>query len=99
MGWISLKRPAPQWFLKAPSPGRSRNPTGMVHIGSKIKEEMQRQGHTPGWLAARIHCQRTNIYYIYSQPSINTDLLLLISRALRHNFFRHFTDEAVLNPS
>lgn len=60
----------------------------MVHIGQLIKQEMKRQERTPVWLARKIHCQRPNIYYIYSQPSINTDLLVLISKALGVDFFK-----------
>lgn len=59
----------------------------MIHIGQLIKEEMQRQERTPVWLARKINCERTNVYYIFSQPSINTDLLLQISIALKHDFF------------
>lgn len=60
----------------------------MVHIGQLIKSEMERQERTPVWLARKIHCQRPNIYYIYSQQSINTDLLILISKALKVDFFK-----------
>lgn len=65
----------------------------MVHIGQLIREEMLRQERTPAWLARHINCQRPNIYYIFSQPSINTDQLKAISRALNKNFFNCFTDD------
>ena len=48
---------------------------------------MIRQERTPAWLARKINCQRPNVYYIFSQPSINTDLLLKISKALNVDFF------------
>lgn len=64
----------------------------MVHIGQLIKQEMLRQERTPAWLARHINCQRTNIYYIFSQSSINTDQLIAISRALKKNFFEYYTD-------
>ncbi|MDE7411298.1 MAG: XRE family transcriptional regulator [Paramuribaculum sp.] len=64
----------------------------MVHIGQIIKQEMERQERAPAWLARKIHCQRPNIYYIYSQPSINTDLLILISKALGVDFFKVISD-------
>lgn len=63
----------------------------MLHIGSKIREEMLRQERTPAWLARKINCERTNIYYIFSQQSINTDLLLRISRTLNYDFFQLYT--------
>ncbi|NBJ08184.1 XRE family transcriptional regulator [Duncaniella freteri] len=59
----------------------------MVHIGQLIHQELLRQERTPAWLARKINCQRPNIYYIFSQPSINTELLERISRALGVDFF------------
>ena len=53
----------------------------------KRKKELLRQERTPAWLARKINCQRPNIYYIFSQPSINTELLERISRALGVDFF------------
>lgn len=64
----------------------------MIHIGKLIKQEMERQERTPAWLARKIHCQRSNIYYIYSQESINTAQLIAISKALNCNFFKYFDD-------
>lgn len=65
----------------------------MIHIGQLIKDEMARQGRTPTWLARQINCQRPNVYYIFSQAQINTQLLIAISRALNINFFRYYTDD------
>lgn len=68
-------------------------PPFMIHIGKIIEEEMLRQERTPAWLARKINCARPNIYYIFRQESINTDLLLRISKALNHNFFRYYSEE------
>ncbi len=65
----------------------------MIHIGQLIKDEMVRQERTPTGLARRINCQRPNVYYIFSQAQINTQLLMAISRALNKNFFSYYTDE------
>lgn len=64
----------------------------MVHIGQLIKEEMARQQRTPAWLARQINCERPNVYYIFSQANINTQLLQAISKALNKNFFSYYTD-------
>ena len=64
----------------------------MVHIGSLIREEMLRQERNPTWLARKINCDRANIYYIFRQKSINTDLLERISIALDVDFFKVYTD-------
>lgn len=65
----------------------------MVHIGQLIKEEMARQQRTPAWLARQINCERPNVYYIFSQTNINTQLLKAISKALNKNFFGYYTDK------
>lgn len=59
----------------------------MVHIGKLIQSELERQERTPTWLARKIHCQRSNIYSIFQRTSIDTELLTLISIALKHDFF------------
>lgn len=64
-----------------------------MHIGQKIKEELYKQERTPAWLARKINCERTNIYYIFSQSSINTGLLLSISKALDYDFFALYSNE------
>ena len=67
----------------------------MIHIGKLIHEEMLRQERTPTWLARKINCERANVYYIFRQPSINTDLLLRGSVALNFDFFRLYSDELI----
>lgn len=65
----------------------------MPHIGKLIKEELDRQERTPAWLARKINCERPNVYYIFRQQSINTDLLMQISRALNVDLFQYYSDE------
>lgn len=60
----------------------------MIHIGKLIHEELIRQERNPTWLAKKINCERSNVYYIFKQKSINTDLLERISIALGVNFFK-----------
>lgn len=64
----------------------------MVNIGKLIEDELRNQERTPTWLARKINCERSNIYYIFRQTSINTELLLLISRALSIDFFKYYSD-------
>lgn len=59
----------------------------MVHIGNLIQQELDRQHLTRTWLADAIYCSRPNINKIIGRAHINTDSLLLICHALRHNFF------------
>jgi len=65
----------------------------MVHIGRIVKEVLERQERTPAWLARKINCERPNIYYIFQQKSINTDLLMRISCALEHDFFKYYSEK------
>ena len=65
----------------------------MIHIGEIIRRELDRQERTPAWLARKINCERPNVYYIFRQKSINTDMLLRISNALNHNFFQYYISE------
>lgn len=70
-------------------------PPFMIHIGKLIEEEMMRQERTPAWLARKINCARPNVYYIFRQESINTELLLRISQALKCDFFKYYSREVV----
>lgn len=67
-----------------------------IHIGRCIKAEMQRQERQVSWLARKLCCVRTNIYKLYERPSIDTELLLRISHALNHDFFRDISRAACI---
>ena len=59
----------------------------MVNIGQNIKDELQRQERTVSWLARKLNCTRAMVYRIFSKNSIDTNLLIQISKVLHHNFF------------
>ncbi|MDE5628484.1 MAG: XRE family transcriptional regulator [Muribaculaceae bacterium] len=61
----------------------------MTHIGHLIKDVFERQPRncTVQWFAEQINCHRSNIYDIFSRPTIDSGLLMRISRILNHNFF------------
>lgn len=67
----------------------------MIHIGQRIKEvfDQQPKSHNIEWFAARLNCQRNNIYNIFKRPTIDVELLFQISRVLRHDFFHDLTIE------
>lgn len=74
----------------------------MIHIGQRIKEifDQQPKDHNIEWFAEKLHCKRSNIYNIFSRSTIDTDLLLHISKILDYDFFRDLTaDLNTLNPS
>ena len=64
----------------------------MIHIGKLIEEELRRQERTVSWFARKLFCDRTNVYDIFQRKSIDTELLLRISRILDYDFFQHYTD-------
>ena len=65
----------------------------MIHIGQLIKHELELQERTPSWLARKINCERPNVYNIFERKSIDTDLLLLLSKALNKDFFEILSKE------
>jgi plasmid maintenance system antidote protein VapI len=58
-----------------------------IHIGNLIREELRRQGHTNQWLADQIGVTPRTLQRIFNKPSIDTQLLLLISKTLDFDFF------------
>ncbi len=62
-----------------------------IHIGKLIEEELRRQERTVTWLSRKIHCDRRNIYDIFSRTCIDTDLLMRLSIALNTDFFSRFS--------
>lgn len=68
-----------------------------IHIGQKIREKAKELRIGPTELSKMINTSKQNIYGIYKRKSIDTHLLSKISKALNHNFFKHyFSDEIVL---
>ena len=65
----------------------------VMHIGQLIKQQMEAQGKTTSWLARELAYCRTNVYKIYDKKSIDTDLLLRISRLLQYDFFEVYSRE------
>ena len=63
-----------------------------MHIGSCIKEQLLMQGKTTVWLAEQLGCHRTNLYNIYEKSTIDTGVLMRISRILNYNFFELYSE-------
>ena len=53
-----------------------------IHIGSLIREELRKQGHTNAWLAERIGVTERTLQRIFNKYSIDSHLLLIISTIL-----------------
>lgn len=64
-----------------------------LHIGSIIAERLEEVGMSKSEFARRINKARQNINDILNRSSMDTDLLLSISRALNYDFFQHYVQE------
>lgn len=69
----------------------SENSEAEIVIGPIIERVCREQERGVTWLARQIHCDRRNIYHIFRKKSIDTHLLLMISKTLRFDFFAIFS--------
>ncbi len=66
-------------------------PEPTIHIGKLIENELRRQERTVSWFARNLYCERANIYHIFKRQSLDTELLMRISRLLNYDFFSHYS--------
>lgn len=59
----------------------------MIHVGSIIKETLQKKGKSVTWFANEMCCTRTNVYKIFRKKSIDTDIIWRASQVLEYDFF------------
>ena len=64
-----------------------------MHIGSLIKQRVREQKKTSVWLAQSLSCSRTNVYKLYDKKSVDTDVLIRISKILDFDFFSLYSTE------
>jgi DNA-binding phage protein len=64
-----------------------------LHIGHLVQAQLKADHRSVGWLAREIGCTRNNVYKIFNKASLDSDLLLRISKAMQFNFFRYYTAE------
>ena len=62
-----------------------------IHIGQLIKDQLKHDQRSASWLAREIGCTRNHVYKVFRKPSLDTDLLLCISKAMHFNFFQYYT--------
>lgn len=63
-----------------------------VNIGQKIREVFVTRGITVTEFAKRINKSRENMYSIFSRKTIDTGLLLDISKVLEFDFFKLYSN-------
>ena len=69
----------------------------MIHIGQIIEKVIHNQERSITWFSKKLYCDRTNVYSIFKRQSIDTELLLRISKILNLNFFDYYTEEFTNN--
>lgn len=63
---------------------------GQINIGKMIEEELRRQERSVTWFSRKLHCDRRNVYDIFTINYIDTGLLYRISLILHIDFFAYF---------
>lgn len=63
----------------------------LIHIGSVVHAELQKQHRTVTWLAEQLGIMRPNCYRLLHASSLHTDTLLQISVVLHRDFFREYS--------
>ena len=68
-----------------------------LHIGHLVQEQLRKDKRSVGWLSREIGCTRNHVYKIFNKASMDSDLLLRISRSMNFNFFQYYTAEFLEN--
>lgn len=68
-------------------------PTGHLHIGQLIQDQLKKDQRSVGWLSRQIPCSRNHVYKLFKRPSLDGELLLRISIVMQFNFFQYYTAE------
>lgn len=68
-------------------------PTGHLHIGQLIQDQLKKDQRSVGWLSRQIPCSRNHVYKLFKRSSLDGELLLRISIVMQFNFFQYYTTE------
>ncbi len=63
-----------------------------IHIGLKTREELRRQGRSNRWFAEQLNINQRTVNKIFDKVCIDTQQLLRISRVLKVDFFKYFSE-------
>ena len=77
--------------------GDAKKCSETIHIGNLIEQRLKQEKHTAAWLARQIPCTYNHIYKVFRKQSIDTKLLLRISKVLRFDFFQYYSSEIAAN--
>lgn len=71
----------------------------LPHIGRAIREELRARGMSCAEFARRLNVERTTVYGIFENETIDVYRLLKISEILGFDFFRHLNLGNDFDPS
>ena len=58
-----------------------------------IQEELRRQGRTVTWFAQNLPCERSNVYKMFGNETIDLSQLIRISKMLNHDFLKQCSEQ------
>ena len=61
-----------------------------IHIGELIRKRAKEMRIGPTELGKLINTSKQNVYGIFRRPSVDSELLMRLSKALQFNFFSHY---------
>lgn len=64
-----------------------------IHIGMRIREELQLQERSVAWFARQICCTRQHAYKIFEKDNLDILLLAKICKVLNHDFFSDISSD------
>ena len=64
-----------------------------MHIGTRIRKQLNERNQTVVWLARQLACSRTNVYKIFDKSNLDTALLMRISIILNYDFFKLYSEQ------
>jgi plasmid maintenance system antidote protein VapI len=68
-----------------------KKPSSDIHIGHLIQTQLKADQRSVGWLSREIGCTRNHVYKIFNKSSLDSDLIIRISKAMNFNFFQYYT--------
>lgn len=66
-------------------------------IGQLIEHQLRHQQRSVTWFANHLCCTRGNVYRLFEKSSVDTFLLLRISRILDFDFFQSYSEFLAAN--
>lgn len=67
-----------------------------IHIGECIRLRVEESKVDPSRIASFIKCTEKDLYEIYRSKSVDSEVLLMLSKVMEYDFFRIYTQHLIL---